>query len=498
MRSGALAAVILALSLLGPAAARASNGPMPTTVGTKGPVSLPVDGDGQSMFRMPSSIAWSLDHRLDVDLFAVYTDARMRNFQNDFHEGSTSFGGSVGVVFAPGRPDWDAPPGAASTPGPAWLQRFTIGFGVYPDIAGGAGEDDRVRFTTFPETVKIEKSISFLTAALNLTFRATDWLAFGVGLHLIYATVDFRTAVGGSSTPLAGSPTINGVPIPGNPTYADFLGLFASDGATDPTTYFDGELSAIQFSANLSVSLRPFDRLGVGLSYRDRSWAPMPFEGEAEISAERTFEQALGGLDPTLQALFLATLPRGGQDGYVAEYDAELRSMHVPRQVRMSVAFWPLDRLVLGAEVAWIEWHRAFGVARVSLEDGSNTDINFVSGSSRIDTRLDTRWRNTWVFSVYAAFGLTDSLTLRLGLAYGESPFNVGRQENTPTAGFVSTNLSAGVGWWITDSIELNGLLEYSPPATQRSDGEAQSLTGQYTTYTSSQLFVHLGVSLRF
>lgn len=498
MRSGHGAVVLLALSLLAPASAWASNGPMPTTVGTKGPVAMPVDGDGQTMFRMPSSIGWSLDHQLDVDLFLVYTDAKMRNAQNDFHEGSTSFGGSIGVVFAPGRPDWDAPADGAAHATPAWLSRFTVGFGVYPDIAGGAGEDDRVRYTTFPETVKVEKSISFLTSALNLTFRPTDWLALGVGLHLIYATVDFRTPVGGNSTPLEGSPTINGVPIPGNPTYADFLGLFASDGASDPTTYFDGELAAIQFSATLSISLRPFDRLGLAFSYRDRSWAPRPFEGEAEISAERTFDNALAGLDPALRDLFLATLPRRGQDGFTATYDAELRSMHVPRQVRLSMAFWPFDRLLLAAEVAWIEWHRAFGLARVTLEDGSNQDINFVSGSSRIDTRLDTRWRNTWVFSLYAAYGLTDALTLRVGFSYGESPFNVGRQENTPTAGYVNTNLSAGLGWWVTDSLELNALLEYSPAASQDSDGEAQSLTGQFTTYTSSQVFVHLGLSWRF
>src|SRR5690606_29520550 len=172
------------------------------------------------------------------------------------------------------------------------------------------------------------------------------WLSVGVGLHLIYASVGIRTTVGGNSTPLEGSPTINGVPIPGDPTYADFLGLFASDGATDPTTYFVGDLSCVQFSATLSLSLRPFDRLGIGLAYRERSWAPFPFEGKAEIRGERTFDNALGGLDPTLQALFLATLPRGGQDGYTGEYDAELRSMHVPRQVRLSVAFWPLERLL--------------------------------------------------------------------------------------------------------------------------------------------------------
>jgi long-subunit fatty acid transport protein len=485
---------VVALALLA-APASASNGPQPSTIGTKGPVSIPVDGDAQTMFRMPSSIAWSLDHRLDIDLFVVYTASKLRNAQNDFEEGTTGFGGSLGFVFAPGRPDEDEEP-PAETP---VASRFTFGLGVYTDLGGGQGERDRVRFTTYPETVGTRKALQFVTAALNLGFRPTEWLGLGLGLHAIFASADISTLVGGNSTPLAGSPTISGVPVPGNPTYADFLNLFANDGGTDPTTYFEcDDFSCVQYSATLSASLRPSDAFGFGVSYRERSWAPEPFEGTAEIDATRTFDRALGTLDPTLRGLVLATLPDRGQNGFRSRYDAELRSLHVPRQVRLSVAAWPLERLLVAGEVAWIEWHRAFGTSRVTLTNGSNRDLNFVVGSDRIDTKLESRWRNTWVVSLYTAFAVADPLTLRFGVAWGESPFNEDRQEGYPTAGFVSTTISAGFGWRVTDLLDVNVLLEYSPETSKQGDASSQAVTARNSTYGSSQLFAHVGVTLRF
>lgn len=496
------AAAVLALGLLG-TAARASNGPMPSTVGTKGPVSMPVDGDGQTMFRMPSSLAWSFDHRIDLDLFVVYTHSEMDNSLNDFDEGTSTFGGSLGFVFAPGRPDLDeeielTDDATADVVEESMLSRFTLGLGVYPDIAGGSGPKDKVRLTTFPEEVGVRKSLSFITAALNVAFRPTRWLGLGIGLHVISAEIDNGSLVGGNSTPLDGSPTINGVPFPGNPTYADFLGLFASDGATDPTSYFDAELSCIQFSGTLSLSLRPFDALGIGFSYRERSWAPMPFEGTAEISATRTFERALGGLTPAIQDLFLQTLPDAGTQGFVSRYDAELEGVHVPRQVRLSAALWPTDRLLVAAEVAWVEWHRAFGSASVKLKKGSNDDLNFVVGDDQIVTRQDSRWRNSWVFSAYGAYGVTETIIARLGVTWAESPLNEDRQDNVPTAGYVETTLSAGLGWLVSDSVELNLLLEYAPSNTRKSDDSAQSLTAKNTKYSSDQFFAHVGVAWRF
>ena len=84
MPSPRLAALILCLA----GAAGAANGPMPTTMGARGPISMPIDGDGQTIFRMPSGIGWNLEHRIDLDLFFAMTSGTVENSLNDFEETS--------------------------------------------------------------------------------------------------------------------------------------------------------------------------------------------------------------------------------------------------------------------------------------------------------------------------------------------------------------------------------------------------------------------------
>jgi long-subunit fatty acid transport protein len=490
----ALLASLLLLLLAAPAA-RGWNGPMPTSIGVKGPVTLSAHGDGQSMFRMPSSIAWNLEHRIDLDVFGYQSFTTVENQLNDLEAEAAGFGASGGIVLAPGRPDLDAL--EVDDEATAQVGRLTLGFGVYPDLAGG-GTPDKVRLTTFPESIGVATELQFITGAFVGAFRLTDWLAIGATFHVIWAQVNTRTLVGGSSTPLGGSPRINGVPIPGNPTYSDFLSLFSNDASSDPTTQFRCDFETFQFNAGVSITLMPHERLAIGLSYRERSWAPLPFEGEAKVDATRTFDRALGGLDPALQGLFLGTLPQGGSGGYVSSYDAELEGIHVPRQVRLSVCSWPFDSLFLGAEVAWIEWHDAFDTAKISLEDGSNPDVSFVVGSTQLRSNLVQRWHNRWVFALQAAWQVVDRVTLRLGGSYSESPINFDRLGVGSSSGLVGPHVMGGVGVDLLDDLQLSLLLEWAPKVEVRADQSNESVTFRGSEYSAEQLFFHVGVSLKF
>lgn len=493
LTSPLLVAALLLLAVASPA--RGSNGAQQVVVGSKGPVSLPIYGDAQNMFRMPSTIAWSLDHRIDLDLFWFHATSKMDNRLNDFEQSGGTVGASGGFVLAPGRPDFEAEPEAWDTYEPK--RRFTFGVGVFPDLAGGGGEEARVRYTTYPETVETGKGILFINNTFTVAYTPTNWLALGASFHLIYASLSIKTTVGGDSTPLGGSPTINGVPFPGNPSYADFLNLFGNGQAGDPSTYFTTDLSGLQFSGTLSLSLRPHENLGIGLSYREKSFGP-DFEGEAEVDARRTFDLALAGLDSTLRNLFLGTLPDGGQNGFTSEYDVTLRGIYVPRQVRLSVAGWLLDeRLLLAGEIGWIEWHDAFDRTRVELEKGTNRDLNFVIGNPRVVSKLPLRWRNQWVFSLYGSFGVTDAFTVRAGFNYGRIPINEKYEENAPTAGFTSTHASVGVGYRL-GSLELNFLLEHAFHDSLTSGFDATGDTAKNTRYSSKQWFFHLGAGYTF
>lgn len=488
-------ALAVLLTFLAAAPALASNGAIPPSVGPKGPVSIPVDGDAQTMFRMPSSIGWSLDHRVDLDGFYFYSETSMRNSLNDYNSQGGTFGGSGGVVLAFGRPDFDADESAWDDY--SFAKKFTLGFGIFVDMAGGGGTPAKVRYQTYPETIGVTTGITFVNFAPTAAFTITDWLSIGASFHIIYSSFSFRTLVGGSSTPLGGSPQINGVPLPGNPSYSDFLDIFSNDAQKDPTTFFKGELLGFQFGGALSISLKPLDNLGFGISYRFKSVGPAA-SGSGTVDASRTFDEALKGLDPAIQSLFLQTLPNGGNQGFMSDYDVELEGISVPAQARFSVAWWPTDRLLIGAEVAWIEWHPSFDKATVQLKDGSNGDVNFVTGTTSLDTTIALRWRNQWVFSLITAFGVTDDWTLRLGMNYGRVPIDVDRQGGGPSSVFSSTHLDFGVGWRILDNLEVNVMVEHSFYYGDKEGFTDDIPTARGSHYGAKQWFIHIGVGFSF
>ena len=489
--------VPLALACAAASPALASNGAQPAFYGAKGPISMPTFGDAQTAFRMPSGVAWSLDHKIDIDIFFLYSTASVENSLNDFESSSFSPAGSAGFVFSPGERESENAAGEFVHPK---YGTFAFHIGLFPEIGGGGSRSD-IRSTVFPQGIGVTTAPLFISTAFSFAWAPFDWLAIGAGFQIIPASVGIRTLVGGTDSSLNGSPQIAGVPIPGNPTYADFLGLFASDSASDPATFFQGDVSTIQFGGIFSVSLRPTDFMAMGFSYRPRSWGPSPFKGEGELRAEATLQNALAGLDPTVQQLFLATLPDGGTAGFSSDYDVELKGLYVPRQVRGTIVVYPTDWLLFGVEVAWIEWHRAFRRAVVTLDGGQNTDLNFVIGGDSVSTTNTLRWHNQWVFSFYAAIGLpppVDGLTLRFGGQYSETPVDPENAGNGANSAFVGSTITFGAGYWVTENIELNFLTEIALPDPQNSGPFTQSLTANNSDYSAFQANFHFGFSARF
>jgi long-subunit fatty acid transport protein len=490
--------LLLAACLLASSAgqASASNGAQPAFYGAKGPISMPTFGDGQTAYRMPSGVAWSLDHKIDFDAFFLYTSTTLKNSLNDFDSSGFSPAASFGIVLSPGERESETAEGDFVHP---QYGTFAFHFGVYPELGGGGGRN-RMRWTTYPDGIGVGTSPLFISTAFSAAYAPTDWVSLGVGFQLIPATLKIRTLVGGTDSSLNGSPQIAGVPIPGNPTYADFLGLFQSDAASDPTTFFQGDLSTIQFGALFSLSLRPTDFLAFGFSYRPRSWAPMPFEGDGELRAEASLNGAIANLDPAIQQLFLATLPEGGNNGFSSDYDVEITGIKVPRQVRANLVAYPTDWLLLGFEAAWIEWHRSFRRAVVILDGGQNTDLNFVTSGDEVGTIETLRWHNQWVFSFYAAIGIppVDGLTVRLGFQYSESPVDPENAGNGPSAAFVGSTVTFGAGYWLTEGVELSFLTELALPDGANSGPFTSSLTTNNTRYSAFQAAFHFGLSVRF
>lgn len=491
-----IALLTLVLCLVScPQASFATNGPLLTTLGTKGPVNLPADGDAFTAYRMPSSMGWAYNNRFDLDLFLFYSRSTLQNSLNDYTATGTAFGGGLGLIFAPGRPGFDAPDEDWKDYSSA--NKFTFSIGEFVEIGGGGGTS-QIRSQEFPETFGVGTGVQFLATAVSMAYTPTEWLSFGIGLHFYYATLDVTTVSGaaGGST-LSGSPTIDGVPIPGNPTYADFLDIFGNDADSDPNTILKTELSSFQLGAIFSISVKPTDYIAFGFSYKPRS-TKSTFEGDAELDATRTFQGAVGDLPQIIQDIFFGTLPNGGGNGFNSPAEIEIENLTVPRQIRGSVSFRPMQNLVLGFEVAWIEWHRSFRVVKVRVKNIQNEDISFVIGDNKVDTTIRLRFHNSWLFAGYAAYGITPDLTVRAGFVYGETPINKDETGNSPNPAFVNATASVGVGYWVLPNLEVSTLVEFSFSREVRGDGSDRTATGKFNRYSSDQAIAHLGISYHF
>lgn len=487
------AVLSLALTLVAAAPAAASNGAIQPTYGTKGPVSIPIDGDSQTMFRMPSSIAWSLDDRIDLDLFYFYARETLSNARNAYSSSGGTPAGTVGAVLTVGRPDGDDDP--------AWDDyqdkgKFTFGTGFYVDMAGGGGSGARVFLSTYPESVKLKTGITFLNLTFLGAYTATDKLAFGASFHIVIPQIDTITLVGGSSTTLNGSPKVNDANFPGDPTYNDLLGLFANDASTDPSTKFKAKLIGVQFSGTLSVSFRPLDNLGFGLAWRLPS-VGTPLTGDGKVDAERTVVEAVGNRGDFLRDALEATITLPGTPYYSGNYDVELRGLSVPQQVRFNVVFWPTPRVLVGFEVAWLEWQRSMRKARVKLNNGDGPYLNYLTGTTDLTNTITLRWHNQWVFAGQVAWSVNDVLTLRAGFNHGESPLNEREQGITATTGFTNTHVSVGGGVRF-GNWEINALVEHAFYGSRHAGPDTDSLTAQNSRYGSYQWFFHVGVGYRF
>lgn len=490
-----LIAGLLAFLIVTPEAF-ASNGPNLTTIGNKGPVSIPVYGDGFTAYRMPSSIGWARENRVDLAAFFFYSRTTFRNSQNDFTGENGTFGGNFGAVFALGRPELDADLGAFDDD--SYAGQWTLHVGEYIEIAGAAGTTD-IRNLEYPETIKLGTGVVFLTTAASVAYTPTKWLAIGFQLDIYKGFLDSKTLpeTGGGDS-LQGSPRIAGVPIPGNPTYNDFLGLFDTGEVGDPSTYFASSLYSLQLGFTLSTTVRPTENFAIGFSYAPRSLVVRDFEGKAKVDVTRTFQNSVGGLSETLRDLVYDTLPERGRRGLVSNYDVKITGIRVPRRLRANFAWWPIPRLLISAEVSWVEWARALQIAFVELRNGSNTDINFVLGSADFKTKIPLRVSNQWIFSVHTVLGLTDWFTLRAGFNYGRNAINVRETGNSPSAGFVENHLLMGFGIEVSKGLELGVLAEYGFRINKRNDNSPKSLTARGTRYSAEQFFLHFGLSYRF
>lgn len=141
------------------------------------------------------------------------------------------------------------------------------------------------------------------------------------------------------------------------------------------------------YGFNAGARYRPYGWLAFGLTWR--SQIDLSVDGHADFS-RKSVTPAPGKVDAS------GTEP-------------------IPESVTFGVMVKPIDRLSLEADVVWTHWS-AYQALTI------NYDPALLPGMSRVSKNKD--WNNTWRFQFGAEYALTDSVDLRAGYVYDQSPIN--------------------------------------------------------------------------
>lgn len=178
-------------------------------------------------------------------------------------------------------------------------------------------------------------------------------------------------------------------------TYLDFGYHMTSDalGVYNPATNtgdIKQEISADGWGYGMSLAARyrPYDWLAFGILWR--SEIQLSVDGEAEFSQKGAVPLSMTPLKDSI-----------GVSG----------TEPVPESVTMGVMVKPMDRLSLEFDAVWTNWS-AYKELVIEYDE--------ILG----DVSAPKHWGNTWRFEFGAEYALTDTVDLRAGYVYDQSPVN--------------------------------------------------------------------------
>ncbi|GGJ90303.1 OmpP1/FadL family transporter [Pseudomonas matsuisoli] len=190
--------------------------------------------------------------------------------------------------------------------------------------------------------------------------------------------------------------------------------VFGGPGIPDSRVKIEGDDTAFGFNAGILYEITPQTR--VGLTYH--SMVDYKLEGDTRFSG-------------------VAFGPFAGK------YDAEL-DLKTPESVDLGITHALNDQWTLHASATWTRWSR---LESLLVENQLGAPV------SSIEEEQD--WKDTWAYSIGAAYQLNEEWVLRAGIGIDESPANdTHRSPRVPIND--RTNFSIGAGWSPTKDLTID------------------------------------------
>jgi long-chain fatty acid transport protein len=229
----------------------------------------------------------------------------------------------------------------------------------------------------------IKSSVETVSLNPSLAFKLNEQLSLGAGVSAQYVRAELTSAIDSASVCLglenggivpAGSCALTGLTSPGNH-------------AVDSYARIKGDNWGYGF--NVGLLYKPSNVTRVGLAYR--SSVKQRVNGDASFTRSAGLNALLGGAP-----LFTDT-------GISAAID-------LPASLSVSVAHALSTQLELMGDISWTQWSK-FQELRIVYDNPAQPD-----------TVTTENWNDTLRYALGLTYKLDDSVKLRTGVAYDESP----------------------------------------------------------------------------
>lgn len=280
---------------------------------------------------------------------------------------------------------------------------FFHGIGLFAQ--GGAGYEYSSLQTAFGTRDELSSLLRIVKLTPSLAYRWNDELSIGASLGIVYGDIEQNVFPDSSFQ------------HPDDPAAA-FFGYRLRDAR------------GVSLGARLGMQYRPAPRITIGASYTSASRLDLE-DGNLVV------DMSAAGL------------------GKVRYRDASTTGLRLPREVATGLAVQVSERLLVAADIGWIEWSRAVDVTRLTANGADHPDA-----PGTLDLESTHGWRDQWVYAIGMRYESDGGTILRAGYNYGRNPIP-NRHLNPLLASTAEHHLGLGFGYTGWNRWSLDGGIEY-------------------------------------
>jgi len=390
--------------------------------------------------------------------------------------------------------------------------KFTYGIGIFTQ--GGMGADFNLKHELYKDQngsyveQPYHSKFAVMQGGGSVAYEINKQWSIGVTADVVYGQVEFQMPM--SMQPSALKGVIN--PQTGM-TFGDLFGAPVESGGlgySEVVASADmSQLKAFGFNGKLGIAYKPNDRLSFGVNYT----LPVNLtykNGSASMDMTYQMNDAYGkvvsmimqqnpGMSPDEaqnQAMNLFNqmgidFSKGAKD----QYDGQAQ-FGLPQSLAAGIYFSPGKKLRLALDGEWINWKNAFDKMDISLNNGTNPNINKMMGTQgSMAMAFPMYWENTVVLRTGIEYDACKKITVRAGYAYGSNP--------VPTTtlfplfpAIVENHLTAGLSVKVSKRFIVNGAYEYAFENREKAASKSY-IANEYNNSTSgleNQIF-HMSFS---